>query len=70
MISENKEEKNGVRYETVIFLEKRLGKLKNASKDGALCGGLYNSTKGNKVINYIFNYFFNYVFNFFNYFFN
>ena len=59
---ENKESKQGDRYSTAIFLEKRLGKLESSSKsansssnasasnDGPLCAGIYNSTTGIKVI--------------------
>ena len=48
LIIENKQNKKGDRWETAMFLEKKLGETKDhagsTDSDGPLCKGVYNST--------------------------
>ena len=43
---ESKERKAGDRWETAMFLERRLGETKDHSSNGPLCKGVFNSSTG------------------------
>ena len=47
----NKQGKSDDRHEAVKYLESRIGNLTAVKKQGALCAGEYNSTKGQNVSN-------------------